>query len=44
MPKIPEIYGEKVFQITDNYINVVIAYNEAVVMNHGNINGNIKFG
>ena len=40
VPKILEVYGEEVFQITDNYINVVIPYNEAVVMNHGNI----KFG
>ena len=42
IPKILETYGEEVFQITDNYINVVIPYNQEVVKNHGNINGNVN--
>lgn len=41
VPKIVERYGEDVFDITDNYINVVIPFDPTVQNNHGVINGNI---
>ncbi|OPZ45527.1 MAG: Divergent AAA domain protein [Bacteroidetes bacterium ADurb.BinA104] len=42
IPKILQRYGEEVFDITDNYIKVVIPFDPLVRSNHGNINGNIS--
>ena len=42
IPKILSSYGENAFEVTDNYINVVIPFDSDVAKNHGNINGNIN--
>ncbi len=47
VPTIIDYYGEKVFDINNNYINVVIPFNQEVINNHksdinGNLNGNIS--
>lgn len=42
IPTIIEKYGQNVFDIKDNYINVVIPFNQEVVVNHGAINGAIS--
>lgn len=42
IPKIISAYGEKAFEVNDNYINVIIPFDIDVVQNHGNINGDIN--
>ena len=41
IPKIVECYGREVFDIADNYINVIIPFDPTVRDNHGSISGNI---
>lgn len=40
--KVISTYGTKAYDINENYINVIIPFNEKVMLNHGNINSNIN--
>lgn len=42
VPVIVEIYGKEVFEISSNYIRVIIPFNKEVLINHGAISGAIS--